>query len=194
MEIDGGDSPSGLQRLRGGTLIPTKELLTLVHDEVIEDSIKTTNIGHQGTRDDSILDFLCYKLEGHRYKEDAVSNAYYVGTETFFTIACRHPFIDGNKRTAYASSTLLVFANLSEALGEGASLELAEEADTGKTIETIARWGEGSDSSSLEKMVLDAGLLGKGKGSRKMREEDVKRFINKFLRNTIRVHEEDSHA
>jgi hypothetical protein len=113
-----------------------------------------------------------------------------VGTETFFTIACRHPFIDGNKRTAYASSTLLVFANLSEALGEGHELELSEEADTGEVIETIARWGEGSDSSPLLELVQEAGLLGKGRTM--MNEEDVKRFINKFLRETIRVHEEDA--
>lgn len=185
-------SPSGLRRLKGGTLVPTKGLLTLIHDEVIADSIKTTNIGHQGTRDDSILEYLCYRLGGHKYGEDAVSNAYYVGTETFFTIACRHPFIDGNKRTAYASATLAVFANLSEALGEGKAIELAEEEDTGKTIETIARWGEGSDSSSLRELLYNEGMLGKKK--REMKEEDVKRFINKFLRNTIRVQEEDSHG
>jgi prophage maintenance system killer protein len=180
---------SGLLKAPGGTLLPTRELLVSVHDEVISDSIKTINIGHHGIRDDSILDYLCYKLEGHSYKKDAVSNAYYVGTEVFFNIACRHPFIDGNKRTAYASSTLLVFANLSEALGEG-ELELAEEADTGQVIEKIARWGEGSDSLSLLELVREAGLLGKGRSE--MNEEDVKRFINKFLRETIRVHEEDA--
>jgi prophage maintenance system killer protein len=193
METDSGRPLlPGMAKLQNGAMIPTKELLTLIHDEVISDSIKTTNIGHHGIRDDSILEYLCYKLSEHKYKENALSNTYYIGTEIFFTIACRHPFIDGNKRTAYASSTLTIFANLAEMSTIGKELELSEEADTGETIEKIARWGEGSDSSSLEELAFNAGILGKRK--REMEEEDVKRFINKFLRNTIRVHEEDSHG
>lgn len=182
---------SEIRKLPAGPMVPTKNLIIQIHDEVIADSIKTTNVGHQGIRDDSILEYLCFKLRGHKYKKDSIANAYYVGTEVFFNIACRHPFIDGNKRTAYAASTLSIFANLSEISGEGGSLELSEYSNTGKTIETIARWGEGSDSSSLVELVQEAGFL--GKSGREMNEEDVKKFINHFLRNSIYIQKEDFH-
>ncbi|MCX6769028.1 MAG: Fic family protein, partial [Candidatus Micrarchaeota archaeon] len=105
-----------------------------------------------------------------------------IGTEIFFQIACRHPFTDGNKRTAYIASLFFAEINLREI--NGATEEHRVE-NAGKIIATIAGWGEPSDVSSLEQMVFESGVIGRKR--RPLREEDVKGFINRFLRNSIRI-------
>jgi len=173
---------SDLEPMDNGLLIPTKKALVAIHDRIIRESLSEQNVGHYGMRDDSMLDYLCHKLKLHTYKEDNAANSYYIGTEIFFQIACRHPFTDGNKRTAYVASLFFTGVNL---LGVRNSLEWRKAEDAGKIVETIARWGETSDVSSLEKMVFESGIIGKKR--RPLGEGDVKGFINHFLRNNIRV-------
>jgi prophage maintenance system killer protein len=172
---------SDLERMDNGLLVPTKKALIAIHDIILE-SLDEQDERHYGILNDSILDYLCHKLKLHNYKEDKIANSYYIGTEIFFQIACRHPFIDGNKRTAYISSLFFARINLREInrATEGRRVENA-----GKIIETIAGWGEASDVSSLEKMVFESGMIGKRR--RPLHEEDVKGFINRFLRNSIRI-------
>ena len=116
-----------------------------------------------------------------------MDNVYYIGTEIFFQIACRHPCTDGNKRTAYISSSAFITYNFSELYGKNKVFRFFMKKDVklGQTIETIAKWGEGSNYKSLEDLVFKAGLMGKRK--RKLNEEDVKRFINFILRINIQL-------
>jgi len=182
------------KKLSNGLIIPTKYGLIDIHNRLIDQSLKTKNIGHYGLRDDSILDYLCDKLENHRYKENQEDNAYYVGTEIFFNIACRHPFTDGNKRTAYIAALAYIAHNFSEICGKNKAFRffLKKNPKLGQTIETIAKWGEGSNYKSLEDLISKAGLM--GKKSRKLNEEDVKRFINFILRNNIQLEKVDKNG
>lgn len=170
------------KKLENGLLVPTTQIFTNIHDEVLKESMATHNFAHAGMRDDSILDYLCNRLELHRYKENMVDNIYYVGTEIFFNIACRHPFADGNKRSAYISALTFIGVNFSRNFS-GARVYVTENEKQGRVIETIAKWGEGSDYSELEKLIRETGIV---KTERKINENDVKSFINSFLRNTIR--------
>ncbi|MGV8176727.1 MAG: Fic family protein [Candidatus Bilamarchaeaceae archaeon] len=182
-----------------GLFIPTKESLLKIHDRVIEESLRTQNVGHYGVRDTAVLEYLLDRLAGHRYGENMAENVYYVGTELFFTMACRHPFTDGNKRTAFISSALVIVFNLAQLQARGykgkikdpGKMEWKEE-NRGPVIETIARWVEGVPSSELEKLIFNAGIMGKKR--RELKEEDVKRFVNSFLKNNLvieRTHSPD---
>ncbi len=168
-------------KLENGLIIPTKHELMGIHDSIIRESEQAEK--HYGIRDDSVLEHLCSKLQIHRYAGNGLANAYYIGTEVFFHIACRHPFVDGNKRTAQIASQFFIRTNLIE-MGYGAGVEIVSD-DVGKVVETIARWCEGSDRAALEKLIYGSGVI--GKRSREITETDVKSYINAFLRNTIRI-------
>lgn len=170
---------ASLQALPNQLVIPTKDGLINIHNQIIQESIKTQSIGHYGVRDDSILDYLCDKLAIHKYKDDQLYNIYYIGTEVFFQIACRHPFTDANKRTAYIASLYIIGVNLLHLYGKTHSFYIKQEND-GRIIETIAKWGEGSNVESLEKLIFQGKKPGKKKHD--INEADVKQFINSFLR------------
>jgi len=118
---------------------PTVNFLVHVNKNLI--SIAENPTTSPGVRYEAILEHLIEKLKYTNMDSlDLV-------TEVFFTIACNHPFLDGNKRTAYISSVFLLLMNL-----EFKNIHLSEHkgmTPQGETIKALAQWGE-SYLSGLE--------------------------------------------
>jgi prophage maintenance system killer protein len=105
-----------LARLPNGVLIPTEEMIILIHDMIIEDRKLLGKEDPISIRDRGLIRHLCDTLADrvHKYKENRQGNALYVATETFYYIACEHPFTEANKSTAYVSALFLLNVNLSK--------------------------------------------------------------------------------
>lgn len=176
--------------LESGLRIPTKQGLITLHDSVINASKQTKDVVHYGIRDESVLEQLCSKLEIHKYKgdKDRLRDIYHIGTEIFYHVVyhvvCRHPFTDGNKRTAYIAALFFIGFNLRGQYGARAVVHLKLE-DTDKVIEEIAKWGQDTDISRLKKLIQESGVI--GKKAREINDQDVKNYINAFLRHNIRI-------
>ncbi len=175
-----------------GIYLPTKKVLIFHNQQIIEHGKKHGQDDPFGFRDESVLDYLCYKLNNHKYKENArLDNALYVSSEILYYIACRHPFIEGNKRTAYISAIVILGLNLTMSQDQRlkANYSLRKPHDekesqiAGKTMEIIASWGEGSDTAPLKDLLLRRGVI--IKSSHEPDEGDVKKFIKLFLREYI---------
>lgn len=111
---------------------PTKEFLIHVNQNLI--SIAENPNTSPGVRYDAILEHLIEKLKYTNMDSlDLV-------TEVFFTIACNHPFLDGNKRTAYISAVFLLLMNL-----DFKNVHITKHkgiTPQGETIKALAQWGE----------------------------------------------------
>lgn len=112
---------------------PTKEFLIHVNQNLI--SIAENPTTSPGVRYDAILEHLIDKL-----KYENLSSLD-MATEIFFTIACRHPFLDGNKRTSLISSIFILLMN-----NDTYDVKYDEKTHgltaQGETIKALAQWGE----------------------------------------------------
>ena len=171
--------------------IPTKEFLIFVNKSIIEHRKSHGQLDPFGIRNESELDYLCYRLNNHKYTKDKhLDNAIYVSSEILYTIACRHPFLEGNKSTAFSAAIMLLEVNLKLHVNRKTqrNFHLWKTTDDkeiqleGKTMELIAKWGEGSDQESLKKRLIEIDLM---KKNREPTQEDVKRFIKQFLKRYI---------
>lgn len=113
-------------------VFPTVDFLIHINQNLI--SIAENPTTSPGVRYEAILEHLIDKLKYE--KHDSLDMV----TEIFFTIACNHPFLDGNKRTAYVSAVFLLMMNL-----EFKNLHLSPYnalTPQGETIKALAQWGE----------------------------------------------------
>ncbi len=113
-------------------VFPTVDFLIHVNKNLI--SIAENPTTSPGVRYEAILEYLIEKLKYENY--DSLD----IATEVFFTIACNHPFLDGNKRTALLSAVFLLLMNL-----EFKNIHLSEYkpiTPQGETIKALAQWGE----------------------------------------------------
>jgi len=139
-----------LKRLPNGTLIPTEEAIILIHDMIIEDRKSLGKEDPISTRDRGLIRHLCDTLTDrvHKYKGTPRENALYVATETFYYIACEHPFTDGNKSTAYVSALFLLKVNLS--LGKPTVFAPPKEAE-----EIVKLADAGKEPSEVRKLIKE---------------------------------------
>ena len=102
-----------LIQLPNGVVIPTEELIIAIHEEIIKYRRELGKEDTPAIRDPGLIRHLCDTLKDRmkKYKEDPLENALYVATETFYYIACQHPFHDGNKSTAYIVALLVLRTN-----------------------------------------------------------------------------------
>ncbi|MFH0737103.1 MAG: hypothetical protein V1827_00040 [Candidatus Micrarchaeota archaeon] len=174
-----------------GIYTPTKELITFINKSIIEHRKTHGKEDPFGFRNESELDYLVYKLNNHRYKAACLDNAIHVSSEILFYIACRHPFLEGNKTTAFSTAITLLEINLKLYVNPKLKTKYKlwkpngeKESETqGKTMEVIASWAEGSDPKPLKERLIEKGIL--GRTAREPVEQDVKRFIKLFLREYI---------
>jgi len=113
-------------------VFPTVDFLIHINQNLI--SIAENPTTSPGVRYEAILEHLIDKLKYE--KHDSLDMV----TEIFFTIACNHPFLDGNKRTAYVSAVFLLMMNL-----EFKNIHLSNHnalTPQGKVIKALAQWGE----------------------------------------------------
>jgi death-on-curing family protein len=113
-------------------VFPTVDFLIHINQNLI--SIAENPTTSPGVRYEAILEHLIDKLKYE--KHDSLDMV----TEIFFTIACNHPFLDGNKRTAYVSAVFLLMMNL-----EFKNLHFSTHntlTPQGETIKALAQWGE----------------------------------------------------
>jgi prophage maintenance system killer protein len=171
--------------------IPTKEFLIFVNKSIIEHRKIHGRIDPFGIRNESELDYLYYRLNNHKYSKDKhLENAIHISSEILYTIACRHPFLEGNKSTAFSAAIMLLEVNLKLHVNRKTKKKYqlwkttddAKAESEGKTMELIAKWGEGSDQESLKKMLIEKDLI---KKTREPKQEDVKNFIKQFLNKYI---------
>jgi death-on-curing family protein len=113
-------------------IYPTVNFLIHINQNLI--SIAENPTTSPGVRYEAILEHLIEKLKYENH--DSLDMI----TEIFFTIACNHPFLDGNKRTAYVSAVFLLLMNL-----EFKNIHLSNHnalTPQGKVIKALAQWGE----------------------------------------------------
>jgi hypothetical protein len=172
-------TPSGIFQLPCGIYMPDKESLILINREIIRHRAAHGQFDPCGVRTDVDIDLLCYRLGSHKYSDSAfIENALYVSGEILFTIACRHPFLEGNKSTAFSAAIALLEINLKLYAGPrtGRVFRLwrpsrPEETEAeGRMMERIAKWGENDDSSQQGKPV-----------KKKAHPGEARRFIKEFL-------------
>lgn len=110
-----GSKPLELKRLPNGMIIPTQEAIVLIHDLIIEDRKLLGKEDPISIRDPGLIRHLCDTLKDrpHKYSGDLRKDALYVATETFYFIACEHPFTEGNKSTGYICALFFLYVNLS---------------------------------------------------------------------------------
>ncbi len=113
-------------------IYPTVNFLIHINQNLI--SIAENPTTSPGVRYEAILEHLINKLKYENL--DTLDMV----TEIFFTIACNHPFLDGNKRTAYISAVFLLLMNL-----DFKTIHLTPHntlKPQGETIKALAQWGE----------------------------------------------------
>jgi death-on-curing family protein len=151
---------------------PTVNFLIHINQNLI--SIAENPTTSPGVRYEAILQHLIEKLKYEQ--KDSLDMV----TDVFFTIACNHPFLDGNKRTAYVSAVFLLLMNL-----EFKNIHFKHHnalTPQGETIKALAQWGE-SYLSGIE-TNYDENLIEIMKEYEEFQnvtsplsEETVKRFI-----------------
>jgi death-on-curing family protein len=166
-----------LIELENGLLLPPKELIIKVHDVLVLYYKKDSETGHLGIRDEASLDFLVLRPSYRKYSQDKkLENALKVSVELFYDIISKHPFIDGNKRTAWAIGLMMLETNCSLYVNKKCQ---ANEADEGKTCLDISKWVDNADKAPLEKRIREAGVVPPHK--KRITVEDVKRYISHLL-------------
>ena len=164
-------------KLENGLLLPTKELIIKVHDILVLLYKKDSETGHLGIRDGASLDFLVLRPAYRKYPlEKKLENALKVSVELFYDIISKHPFIDGNKRTAWAIGLMMLETNCNLYVNKKCH---ANEADEGKTCLDISKWVDDADKAPLEKRIREAGVVPPDK--KRITVEDVKRYISHIL-------------
>ena len=118
-ERENNASGSSLILLSNGVFIPNKEILIKIHEEIIKYRKSIGRTDPDSIRNEGVLDHLCDSLKDrlHKYKNNPLENAIYIASETFYYIACQHPFSEGNKSTAYVSALLLLSVNQANTAG-----------------------------------------------------------------------------
>jgi prophage maintenance system killer protein len=108
-------APLELKRVKG-VLVPTEGAIILIHDLIIEDRKLLGKEDPISIRDRGLIRHLCDTLidRQHKYSGDLRQDTFYVATETFYYIACEHPFTEGNKSTGYVCALFLLKINLSK--------------------------------------------------------------------------------
>ncbi|MEW6035617.1 MAG: Fic family protein [Candidatus Micrarchaeota archaeon] len=140
-----------IKRLPNGTLILSESAIILIHDIIIEDRKAMGKNDPTTIRDPGVIRHIYDTLTDrpHKYKTDPRENALYVATETFYYIACEHPFTEGNKSTAYICALFLLSINLLPR--EEFILD-----STPKEAEEIVRLAEGGkDPNELRRLIKE---------------------------------------
>ena len=102
-----------LRKISKGVLIPTEEFITGVHDFVIENRKELGKNDPTSYRDKGLITHLCDVLADrtNKYKDDLMENSLYIASESFYYIACEHPFTEANKSTAFVVALTLLAIN-----------------------------------------------------------------------------------
>jgi death-on-curing protein len=87
-----------------GTVWLTRQLILAIHDEQLAE-----HGGASGLRDSGLLDSAIARPGNHAYYGDA--DIPELAAITAMALAQNHPFIDGNKRTAYVALEYFLIAN-----------------------------------------------------------------------------------
>jgi death-on-curing family protein len=170
--------------LENGLLLPPKELIAKIHDALIIFYRKISGVGQLGFRDEATLEYTLLHIQNRKYDPDKkLENALKVSVELFYDIISKHPFMDGNKRTAWAISLLMLERNFNLYLNKKCQ---ADEADEGEACLDISKWVEpDADKAPLEKRIREAGVV--PPTQKKINIEDVKRYISHLLLKHIRM-------
>ena len=165
--------------------LPTSESLVFFH-KLLEDCYVDTGYEPpaKGFRSKSQLDHLENKLLDRTYGRNKYKNVLKISEEIIFQIACRHPFTDGNKRTAFICARVFTSANTEFYLGRdkryssyripSAPKNAIERA---KKLELIADWNEAIPSPELRTFLMKEGIRIK----KKVSEQHIRQYITKFL-------------
>lgn len=140
-----------LKRLRNDILILSEEAIILIHNMIIEDRKLLGKEDPISIRDRGLIRHLCDTLvdRPQKYSGDLQKDALHVATETFYFIACEHPFTEGNKSTGYVCSLFLLYINLSKDEG----VKFGSPPQEAERIVKLAEGGE--DPKKLRKLIYE---------------------------------------
>ncbi len=158
-----------LLKLNNGILVPTKELIIAIHDDIIENRKKFGKEDPIALRDGGLIQHLCDMLidRPHKYKNNLLLDTLYVATETFYYIACQHPFIEANKSTGYISALTVIRANRMLSV-----FRLAPNAQV--TVEIKGMYDAPDEAKEITKLA-EAGV----------QDHELKKLIKEFLQKHI---------
>ena len=156
-----------LMQLNNGILIPTEELIIAIHERIIKYRREIGKEDPSAIRNRGIISYVCDMLKDrpHKYKKDALENALYVATEVFYYIACQHPFVEGNKSTAYVTALFILYSNIGnnqQLISNNKEIRFVFQHNkedllaAPKEAEEITRLAEaGKDESELKKLIKE---------------------------------------
>lgn len=163
--------------LENGLVLPSKEYIIAIHDMTVSFYIKTTGVGQLGIRDEACLEYPIMRLKNRKYDPDKkFENALKVSVELFYDIISKHPFIDGNKRTAWGIAIITLSMNFRSYMNKNYEIR---ESDEGEACLDISKWVDDADKAPLERRIREAGLV--PPTQKRIQVEDVKRYIRYLL-------------
>ncbi|MCK4319656.1 Fic family protein [Candidatus Micrarchaeota archaeon] len=168
--------------------LPTAEAIISLHDGVEEYCRKHNyDVPSKGLKSEGQLDFFEDKIRGkfERFgKKKKYKTILKLSEDILFEIACRHPFIDGNKRTALVCSSVFLGLNMLSYINNDkrySSYVLNHDKkyilERGKKIELIADWNEDKTSDDLKTLLKENGI----KFRKRITEDHIRQYIKKFL-------------
>lgn len=166
-------------------LLPTVSWIDYIHNQVIEyckqNDLPVPPISH---RSPGQLDFFIEKLKGKRLPDDRYRTVLKIAEDIVFEIACRHPFMDGNKRTALLCCNVFLNMNMLQYVqiepkykSFTVELDQSKAIKKAKEIEIIAEWNEAEVKPGLKEFLVSNGIIVK----REVTEDHIRQFIRKFI-------------
>lgn len=156
-------SPFIVLRLSNGVIVPTERMIFAIHDRIIEYRKKFGRNDPTNARDPGLVRHVCDMLMDrmHKYTDNPFENAFYVASETFYAIACQHPFMEANKSTAYVAALILLYANLATVAGKK-KIMIDQQifnlgiSDAPKEAERISQLAEaGQDEDEVKRLIKE---------------------------------------
>lgn len=128
-----------------GIKYPTKETIISLHDFLVKCFVKEGEEVHEGTMSDANLPFSgikYYLKEKNNIRENIIFKAAHIFNQF---LEAGHPFVDGNKRTGYATVWLFLMMN-------GLDLKLPMFGYK-KHVKKINKWADLTDSDNISEIM-----------------------------------------
>lgn len=165
--------------------LPTADCLRWIHELLILYSKKKKiDPPQRGLKYEGQLEFFEKKLIERHFSKKKYDNVMKISEDILFEIACRHPFIDGNKRTALLASNIFLDINMGWYIKKDkrctkyvCKSDPNYALSRGPKIKLIASWNEEDQCKELRDDLIKNGI----KIRRKVTEQHVRKFIRHFL-------------
>ena len=146
--------------------LPTAEFIRLLHKKlIIYCKNKGLTVPPDSERDEGALDYFQDKLLAKKYPDDKLKCTIKIAEEIIYEISCRHPFSDGNKRTALLCASIMLTLNMETFAWKdpgnrkySVNFEPRDAIEKGRMLEQIAKWNEDNCPEELKEFLIQKGI------------------------------------